>query len=344
MAAQISPPNFTDGRIHMLLLTKDEIKSVFTMNDAIEADKKCYELFSAGKTEVPLRTNIPTSKGSFLFMPAYAEEMRMAGMKIVNIFPGNPEQGLETTQSQVLIMDGDTGVVTALMDGGYVTALRTAAASGAAFDLYGLKNASVGALIGTGSQAECQLEALLCTRDVKEVRVSARNFEKTKKFVEKEQKNLGDRYGAKLIACRNGDEAVRGADLITTVTVSEEPLFKAGNVKPGAVISAVGAYMPNMQEIDPELFKLAGKIYFDSTEAVLAESGDVIKPLNDGVFAEDIFTGEIGEQIAGKISGRESDDEIIIFENVGIGALDLAAGAEIYNKAKAADAGTRWGE
>ena len=115
-----------------------------------------YRLFSEGRFDVPLRAVINGSHGNFLFMPAYCEDMGAAGLKIVNIMPGNPEKGLPASIGQVLLIDGETGVVKAMMDGTHVTALRTAAASGAAFDLFGRKDAQTGAMIGTGSQAMCR--------------------------------------------------------------------------------------------------------------------------------------------------------------------------------------------
>lgn len=327
----------------MILLTKEEIKKVFTMKDAIEADKKCYAQFNQGKFQVPLRACINGKDGNYLFMPAYNEEMRAAGLKIVNIIPGNPAKGLPASIGQVLLIDGETGAVIALMDGTYVTALRTAAASGAAFELFGVKDAKIGAMIGTGSQAMCQLEAMLTARPLKEVRVAARNFEKTKKFVEEAKKELGH-YGVEIIACDDTNKAVDGADLVILVTVSETPVCSAEFFKPGCTISAVGAYTYDMQELDPKVFDKCSKIYFDSVDAVLSESGDILRPLDEGTLSKDQFTGDIGRYILGEIPGRESDDEIIVYENVGIGALDLTAAAEIYAKAVEQGIGTKWGE
>ena len=325
----------------MLLLNKEDIRSVFSMRDAIEADKECYEAFSEGKFEVPLRAVINGSEGNFLFMPAYSEEMKAAGLKIVNIMPGNPAKGLPASIGQVLLIDGETGEVKALMDGTYITALRTAAASGAAFDLFGLKDASAGAMIGTGSQAMCQLEAMLSVRKLKEVRVAARNFEKTKAFVQRAREELSG-YGTEIIAMEDTDEAVKGADLVTLVTVSGTPVCSAGSFKPGAVISAVGAYTYDMQELDPKVFDRCGKIYFDSEDAVLSESGDILRPLDEGTLSKDQFTGDIGDYILGRIPGRESDDEIIVFENVGIGALDLYTAQKVYDKAVESNIGLFW--
>ena len=327
----------------MLLLTKEDIKKVFTMKDAIEADKKCYRMFNEGKFQVPLRAVINGSKGNYLFMPAFSEEMDAAGLKIVNIMPHNPEKGLPASIGQVMLIDADTGMVTGLMDGTYVTALRTAAASGTAFDLFGIKDAKIGAMIGTGSQAMCQLEAMLTARDLDEVRIAARNFEKTKAFVEAAKKELGH-FGTEIIACEDTNKAVDGADLVTLVTVSGTPVCSADYFKPGCTISAVGAYTYDMQELDPKVFSKCSKIYFDSVEAVLSESGDILRPMDEGTLTKEQFTGDIGEYILGQIPGRESDDEIIVFENVGMGALDLTAAAEIMEKAKAAGIGLKWGE
>ena len=269
----------------MLLLSKEDIKKVFSMKDAIETDKECYRMFSEGRFDVPLRAVINGSHGNFLFMPAYCEDMGAAGLKIVNIMPGNTRKGLPASIGQVLLIDGETGVVKALMDGTYVTALRTAAASGAAFDMFGRKDASVGAMIGTGSQAMCQLEAMLTARPMREVRVAARNFEKTRTFVEQARAQLAS-YGADIIACENTNDAVDGADLVTLVTVSGTPVCSAEYFRPGCTISAVGAYTYDMQELDPAVFSKCSKLYFDSVDAVLSESGDILRPMDAGTLTE----------------------------------------------------------
>ena len=127
------------------------------------------------------------------------------------------------------------------------------------------------------------------------------------------------------------------------VTVSGTPVCSAEFFRPGVVISAVGAYTYDMQELDPKVFDRCGKIYFDSEEAVLSESGDILRPLDEGTLSKDQFTGDIGDYLLGKIPGRESDDEIIVFENVGMGALDLYAAQKIYDRAVEAGTGLSWG-
>ena len=282
----------------MLLLSREDIKKVFTMKDAIEADKKAFQLVVEGKCDAPLRTNIqaPKHEGCFLFMPAYVEEMDTASLKIINIFPHNIDNGIPSSPAQVLLIDGKTGIVIAVLDGTYVTQLRTGAASGAAFDVLARKDARIGALIGTGGQAATQLEAMLAARDIKEVRVFDLNYDRTKEFADRMQEELAS-YGAKIVAAKTSDEAVEGADLLITVTPSSKPVFDASKVKEGATISCVGAYQPHMQEMDPAILTRASKIYFDSKEAVLSESGDILIPLEQGTITEEDFTGDLGNVI-----------------------------------------------
>jgi len=327
----------------MLLLSREDIKKVFTIKDAIEADKKAFQLVVEGKCDAPLRTNIqaPKHDGCFLFMPAYVEEMDTASLKIINIFPHNIDNGIPSSPAQVLLIDGSTGIVTAVLDGTYVTQLRTGAASGAAFDVLARKDARTGALIGTGGQAATQLEAMMAARDLEEVRVYDMNYERTVDFAARMQEELKD-YGTKIVAVRSSDEAVEGADLLITVTPSSKPVFDGTKVKAGATVSCVGAYQHHMQEMDPRILTRASKIYFDSEEAVLSESGDILIPLEEGIITKDDFTGDLGDVIKGKVTGRENDEEIIVFETVGVATQDLVAAKEIYEKAVAAGVGTQW--
>lgn len=327
----------------MLLLTREDIKKVFTMKDAIEADKAAFQLVVEGKCDAPLRTNIqaPKYEGCFLFMPAYVEEMDTASLKIINIFPKNIDQGIPSSPAQVLLIDGKTGLVIAVMDGTYVTQLRTGAASGAAFEVLGRKDAKIGALIGTGGQAATQLEAMLTAREIKEVRVFDLNYERTSQFAARMQQELQS-YGAVIRAVRTSDEAIDNADLLITVTPSSKPVFDGTKIKKGATVSCVGAYQHHMQEMDPAILTRASKIYFDSEEAVLSESGDILIPLDQGIITKDDFTGDLGEVIKGDVVGRENDDEIIVFETVGVATQDLVAARRIYDKAVAAGVGTQW--
>lgn len=327
----------------MLLLNKEDIEKVFTMKDAIDTTKTAFVSVAQGSCQVPIRTNIgaPKEEGCFLFMPAYMESIKAAGIKIVNVFPKNTEKGLPVVPAQVLLIDGETGVVSGIMDGTYITQLRTGAASGVAFDALGRKEAKIGALIGTGGQARCQLEAMLTVRNLEEVRVFGMEKEKRETFA-REMNEEFQEYGAKIVAVNSGNEAVENADLIITVTTATSPVFNASYVKKGATISGVGSYQHHMQELPPEILVKASKIYFESTEAVLSESGDITKPLKDGIITELDFTGELGNVITGQLVGRENEEEIIVFKTVGVATQDLTAAYGIYHKAIEAKVGTHW--
>ena len=327
----------------MLLLSREDIKKVFTMRDAIEANKKAFQLLVDGKCNAPLRTNIqaPKQEGCFLFMPAYVEEMDTASLKIVNVFPHNIEQGLPALPAQVMLIDGKTGVVQALMDGIYVTQLRTGAASGAAFDVLAKKECKIGALIGTGGQGEAQLEAMLEARRLEEVRICGLHYDRTKVFVERMQKEMAH-YGAKLIPVMSSEEAIEDADLVITATPAEKPVFDGEKIKKGATVSCIGSYQHHMQEMSPTLLTRASKIYFDSQEAVLSEAGDILIPLEEGIITKEDFTGDLGNVLKGGVTGRTKEDEIIVFKSVGVAAQDLVAAREIYERAVKSGIGMQW--
>ncbi|NLW21692.1 MAG: ornithine cyclodeaminase family protein [Tissierellia bacterium] len=327
----------------MLLLNKEDIKKIFTMKDAIESVKEAFVIYSEGRCDNPLRTNINVEKhnGSLLFMPAYVEDLDYASLKVINTYPDNIDRGLATSIAQVILIDAKTGQIIALLDGSYVTQLRTGAASGAAFDVLARKDAKIGALIGTGGQAAAQLEAMLSVRDLELVKVYDLVADRRNEFAKTMNEELA-RYNTQIVAASSADEAVEDADLLITVTPSKKPVFDASKLKPGITVSCVGSFQPDMQEMDPLLLSRASKIYFDSKSAVLEESGDIINPLKDGLISEDDITGELGELLSGRIAGREKDEEIIVFKTVGIGTQDLVTAKNIYEKAIAAGIGTKW--
>ncbi len=333
----------------MLLLSREDVKRVYSQKDAIDDTQRAFELFCQGQIDVPLRTQIKTSEnaagenvgGTFLCMPSYCACEDASCVKILNMFPGNIGHGLPSINAQVLVMSTETGLIDAVVDGTYVTQLRTAGASGAALRLLANKGVHKGALIGTGGQAASQLEAMIVAVEPEVVYVSDLNRERAEAFAARMSEELG-RYGCKIVAAADADDAVDDADVIITVTPSTKPVLDGDKVKPGATVCGVGSYQPQMQELPASLMKRAGKIFFDSKDAVLAEAGDVIIPLGTGELSEDKFAGELGDLSLGNIPGRETADEIIVFETVGIAAQDLIVSQRIYEKAKETGCGTSW--
>ena len=330
----------------MLLLTREDIKKITDMHDNIDAAAEAYKMNSLGEAESPLRIQMESKNedGTMLAMPAYAKGIGAASVKVVSVFPNNIKKGLPGSPAQVVLIDAETGIVTSLIDGTYVTQLRTGAASGVAFRALAKKDARKGALIGTGGQGACQLEAMLAAcPNLEEVYVYDAFPGRAAPFAEMMQAELSQ-YSAKIIPAETSDQAVEDADVLITVTPAKDPVFDATKLKPGITVSCVGSFQPDMSEMDPRLLNMASKVFCDSVEAVLSESGDLLKPIAAGTFKEEDITGDIGDLLLGKLPGRENDEEIIVFETVGIGIQDLVAAKLIYDKARKAGVGTVWGE
>ncbi len=318
----------------MLILSRDDMKKVLTMKDAVESVKEAFSVYSQGKSVVPLRVNIDIAKhgGQSLFMPGYVEDLDSIGIKIVSVFPKNAEKGKPVVPAQMLLLDGTTGEVCCIMDGTYLTQLRTGAASGAASDVLAVKDAKIAALFGAGGQAMCQLEALLAVRKLQKVKVYSRDAHQLEDFVKKANLELKN-YGAEIVSARSSEEAVKDADIITVVTTAKKPVFEGKLVKKGAHINGVGSYTREMQELDEYIVKEADKVFVDSKQAVLAESGDFIQPMEKGIIDESRINGELGEVIFEKLKGRETKDEITLFKTVGIAVQDVVTAYKIYKKA-----------
>lgn len=320
----------------MIVLTKAEMEKVFSMEEAIQADKDALRLYSEGESTVPLRTNIdiPEHNGQSLYMPAYvAGDAPALGVKIVSIYPENIEKNLPSVPATMVMLNAETGIVEAMMDGTYLTQLRTGAVQGAATDILARKDAKIAALIGTGGQAISQLEAMLTVRSLDEVRIVDIDKERCEQFV-KEMSEKFNHFHTKLVAVDNAEEAVKNADIITSVTTSKRATFSNEFVKDGAHINGVGAYTPEMHEIPSEIIVRADKVIFDTMEGVLAEAGDIITPLEEGLVERSHYQGDLGEVMLGKIAGREHDKEVTVFKTVGTAVLDVVTAERILRKAK----------
>ena len=329
--------------MEIIVLKKKDIENIFTMKEAILASKDALVIYSKGESDIPLRVSIdiPEEEGTGLYMPGFVEKSEALGVKIVSTFPNNHEKGLDMVLSTMVLQDTKTGQVCSIIDGNYLTQLRTGAVSGAATDLLARKDASIFALIGTGGQAKSQLEAVLNVRNIQEVRVYGRNKDKAQKFVDRMKIELGQEFDFKIFATDSPKKAVENADIITCVTTAKNPVFDGKHIKKGAHINGVGSYTPEMQELDPYILINADKIYTDTNHGVLNESGDFIIPMRENKFSQSHITGELGDLVMGKILSRENDNEITIFKTVGSGVLDVVTAKRIYDKAVAGGIGEK---
>lgn len=322
----------------MLILSKKDIIESFSMREAIEACQEALKLYSEGNAIVPLRTNIPVDKqkGQSLYMPAYVSDKQDSlGVKIVSVYPENINKGIPSVPATMVVLDAETGVVSAMLDGTYLTQLRTGAVQGAATELMSRKDAKIGALIGTGGQAEGQLSAMLTARELSEVRIFDIDWNRAQAFAEE----MTAIYNVPMIPTKEVKDCVSGADVITTVTTSKVPTFSAEWIKKGAHINGVGAYTPEMCEVPVEIIKEADSIIFDTMDGVLQEAGDFMTPLANNEVTRSDYKGELGELVLGKVTGRTNDEDITIFKTVGSAVLDVYVANQIVEAAKSKNIG-----
>lgn len=319
--------------MNVLVLSADDVTSLMPMRECIQVMRDALSALARGEAVLPLRTVMRVPGGFLGVMPGLinAGDGREGalGMKAVSVFPGNAERGIDTHQGAVLLFEADTGRLSALMDGGAITAIRTAAVSGVATDTLARSDATDLAILGAGVQAGTHLEAIEAVRPLKRVRVWSRNPERAQVFAA-EQKA---RYSLPIEAVRDAEAAVRGADIVTTVTSSAEPILQRGWLKEGAHINAVGSSIPTSREIDSDTLA-ASRLFVDRRESALNEAGDLLFPMREGRVNADHIQAELGEVLVGKLPGRRSDTELTLFKSLGLAVEDVASAAFIARRAR----------
>lgn len=297
-----------------MYLREEDVRALLRMEELIPAMADALRDLSLGKVQQPMRVVLPVTdyKGFFGVMPAYAASGRALGAKLVTFYPNN--EGVPTHHAMILLFRPETGEPLVTMDGRLITEMRTAAVSAVAANLLARADVSVLAILGSGVQARSHLEALRIVRDFSEVRVwsprHAREFAR--------QFNVTEKTSA--------EEAVRGAGVIVVATSATTPVLMGEWLSPGAHINAVGATRPTWRELDDDVVR-RGRIYVESREAAMKESGDIIA-------AGEIFA-EIGEVVAGAKPGRQSAEEITLFKSVGVAVEDIVAADLVYRRAVA---------
>jgi ornithine cyclodeaminase/alanine dehydrogenase-like protein (mu-crystallin family) len=300
------------------------------MSDAIDAMREAFVQLSSGEADVPLRTRIDLSDqaGAALFMPAYLEKSERLGLKVVTLVKNNPSRGLPMIHAVVLVLDAGTGRPLAVLDGERLTAIRTGAASGLATDLLARKDARCALIIGAGVQGRTQLEAVLSVRKIEQAFVSDSDRDRAKDFAQEMEAKLSIP-----VAVSDTRDALQQADIVCTATSSSSPVFEDQDLAPGTHINGVGSYTQDMAEIPAATIKRA-KVVVDSRTACLAEAGDLIQPLREGLIEESHIHAELGEVASGTKPGRASDDEVTLFKSVGLAIQDLSAAARVLAEAK----------
>lgn len=320
-----------------LILNRAEVMSVLEMKDCIDVVEKAFVELSEGTAVLPLRTGITPPDGLSLYMPAYLKQMKALACKVVTVYKNNPAKyNMPTTIGKVLLQDTETGDVSCIMDGGYLTAVRTGAVSGVATKHLARKErGQVVAIFGAGVQAKMQLWAVACSRELSKAMVYDISEEAASKFADEMSKKLN----LEVIVPVN-PEMLPEADIICTATSASNPLFDGNKVKEGTHINGIGSHTPGQRELDTAIIKRA-KFIGDSREACFKEAGDIIIPVAEGAVTAEHFYAELGEIITGKKPGRENDKEITLFKSNGLAIQDAATAKLVYDKAIAAGIGAQ---
>ena len=297
----------------LLVLSERDVDRLLPMTDCVEAMEEVLSSLARGELLQPLRFVVrpPQAAGLMGFMPAHRPGPYGAfSLKEIVIVPGNPARGLDAHQGGVLLHDGETGELRALLNASPITAIRTAAVSAVATRALARPGARTVAILGTGVQGKAHAEALRVVLEEPEIRMWSRS------------------------SGGSAEDVVRDADIVCTCTTSPEPVLRRAWLAPGAHVNAVGASVPTARELDEETMR-AATVVVDRRESALNEAGELLIP---GLGVERI-AAELGEVLTGAHPGRTSDDELTVFKSLGLGVEDLAAAELVVRRAREQGAG-----
>ena len=329
---------------NMLILSAVEVRRALPMREAIEAMRAAFAALSDGRAVIPHRIHIPVARnaGISLVMPALVDDAdrlnQALAVKVVSVFDNNAARGLARIQAAVLVLEPDTGRPLALLEGATLTAIRTAAASGAATDLLARRNSRTLALFGAGVQARAHLEAMCAVRPIEKVWIYSRTRAKIEDLI-REFEGRGD-ITAQFIEATSPRQALEGADIVCAATTSRVAIFEDAELMPGVHINAVGSYTPQVREIPAETVRRA-VVVVDSRDAAWKEAGDLIQALEAGLIDPGHIRAELGELILGRGIGRVAETEITLFKSVGIAVQDAVAAQCALENARRVGLGTQ---
>lgn len=323
----------------MLILTESDLRAVITMGDVIDAVELGFRALGHGNAAIPerLRLDVPAHNGVLLEMPAYAEfdGAGALGTKIVSVFPENLQRELAIVQSAYLLLDSRTGVALSLMDGKFITAIRTAATSAVATKYMSSPGSKRLAVFGAGLQGQFHVEAMTEVAEIELVMIASRSENKAHALAERIRK-IHD------LPCEivTADQAAATANLICACTSSPVPLFDGKLLSPGTHINAVGAFTPSTREIDTEAVRRA-RVIIDADSAAGREAGEILIPITERKIDEGHVKGTLADIVLGSIAGRESPSEITLFKSCGLAIEDLVTARLAYEKANVRGIGAR---
>lgn len=316
----------------MLVLGRADVEALLEPRELVDALARAFADHAAGRSRVPPRTAVPvTDDGVLLLMPAAgpADGGLALGTKLVTFYADNHARRAPTIQATYVLMDGATGTPLALLEAGFLTGLRTGAASALAARYLARPDAKKLVCFGAGVQAGFQLRCLTAELLIERVEVIGRDSVRARRFAEWWTGQLG----LPVTVVTDPDAAVARADVITCATTATVPLFDGRRLAAGTHVDAVGSFQPLVREVDTETVRRA-RVVVDQSGTVEG-AGDLAIPINEGLIARSHVVGDLADLASGKIAGRTRPEEITLFKSEGFALEDLVAAQLAYTRAKA---------
>ncbi len=318
----------------MLVLGRKELERLLTPAAVIRAVESAFARYARGEATVPSRLALTAEEGGLLLVMPSSMAAAALGAKLVSVYPKNRERGLPTIFATYVLMDPGTGRPLALLEGGFLTGIRTGATSALAARHLARPDSRVIACFGAGVQAAFQLRCLASVLALEWVLVVGRSRDRAERFCETMARELG--VPVKL--AETPGQAVSQADLVTCATTSSTPVFAGADLRPGTHVDAVGAFRPETREVDTETVARA-RVVVDTYAGAWEEAGDVLIPIKEGAISRSSVHAELAELVTGAKPGRRGPEEITLFKSVGFALEDAAAARLAYDEARAAGVG-----
>ena len=314
-----------------IILTQSEVQACLSMSEAIEAVKVAYSAFAQGRVQMPSVQHLDVHKhnGEVDVKSGYVEDFELMGTKIASGFYENQKKGLPPGIAVIVLLDLETSMPLAIMDGTHITAYRTGAAGAVAASVLARKDSHSVGIVGSGTQGRMQLLALKELFDIQKVKV----WDIDRGLAERYKEQMTKELSIDIHVVDTPDAVAPDSDILVTVTPSRKALINVDSIQEGMHINAIGADGPGKQELDPNIMTRVSKIVVDSLEQC-RKIGEIQHALSQGLIDESKIHAEIGEIINGDKSGRESDSEITLFDSTGLSAQDIAAAKIVYDAAK----------
>ena len=315
----------------VLILSEENVREVLDMESCIAAMEEVLAALARNELFLPLRFIMrPPSESMFGLMPAYRGGADpVFSLKEIVVSPGNSARGLDPHQGAVILHDGQTGLLRAVLNASAVTEIRTAAVSAVATKRLARPGARIVAVLGSGVQGRSHVQAMQAIVGDPELRIWSRNPSHAEALA----------LESHAVVCETVEEALDGAEIVCTTTASREPIVRLEWLAPGAHVNAVGSSIPSARELDARTVSSAS-LFVDRRESTLNEAGDYLLAVDEAGIGPDHIRAELGEVLVGSHPGRTADDELTVFKSLGLAVEDLAAADLCVGRARERGVGT----